>query len=666
MRVGRILGRLNSMYPTQNGNDLLSDNFAKQWDIPTVYEICELLKTSKEFVPKRSSESAEPVKGSAVNVKMTEAALLRESVGRQSLLARRMSNQLPSLYDDKTFEPLPVEFGFAHQEGSHMLSQNQPDMPLHDEQSYISDGPRNSRFSLSSRSSFMASRGSRKSISDAERKMMAIRGGGRRRGSQTLNKGVLKKMKGQNVKIEAAREGNDVDGDLDSFRSSDEDWLSDHGDERGSITAMPDVRIGIENVLADFIGLTNFGETHLLNYLKLSKQKCDEAGLLDGKEFHDLVASFYPNAITAGSREEINLTAIFDLYAQFDGSLDTSVVDYREMSVGLAKSLSLAIDLRVRVVFDTYDIDDSGEIDIQELCALMHKGHQETADMVEYTEKFFEIMDADGDGEISWDEFKNAVSREPLILESFSRCLPESVILSEADTGNLRNFVDRAKLSWTSLKQLWIMLRDRALGTPAERAKRRLEAIEEKKKNIKSKQGIGKDAKKSITIDSIADMGIEEVEEIGSSDEDSESEDEPTPDAFIDVLLDQEPFLQVMFLFLKPPSPTDGPLVRKIFKCFAASSGISEPENTEEMISPALAMLRKQNKGLSGSFHSLKELKQISRRESIQRISKSGNDNELGMNAQTDCRELVTTLATVLLVKHVCVRLLPNSMYCIS
>ena len=117
---------------------------------------------------------------------------------------------------------------------------------------------------------------------------------------------------------------------------------------------------------------------------------------------------------------------------------------------------------KVKVLFQVYDLDDDGCITIHELCDLMNKGHDATWELVDYTENFFEVMDDNADGNIDWNEFKNAVTREPLILESFSRCLPPGIVYGEVDRRSLKMLFARLALDWTLLKKLWMSLKKHA------------------------------------------------------------------------------------------------------------------------------------------------------------------------------------------------------------
>lgn len=72
-------------------------------------------------------------------------------------------------------------------------------------------------------------------------------------------------------------------------------------------------------------------------------------------------------------------------------------------------------------------------------------------------------MDEDGDGEITWQEFRGAVMREPLVLESFSRCLPPGIVDGDLDRKALKMLFVRLQLNWRMLKEICMTLKDASI-----------------------------------------------------------------------------------------------------------------------------------------------------------------------------------------------------------
>lgn len=243
--------------------------------------------------------------------------------------------------------------------------------------------------------------------------------------------------------------------------------LLDTGDGRnrkGGMAAMPAVsRAKIrQKFLSEFLTMSKFEETQLPKLTSFLKIHGDIDGSIDLEGFIQSLAYFFERMLVevkSGSRERGFLQHMFEVFVDTDKE---GLMDFREFAVALAGQLECSLRTKVKVLFQVYDLDDDGCITIHELCDLMNKGHDATWELVDYTENFFELMDDNGDGNIDWEEFKNAVMREPLVLESFSRCLPPGIVYGEVDRRAIKMLFARLTLDWTGLKKLWKSLKDAA------------------------------------------------------------------------------------------------------------------------------------------------------------------------------------------------------------
>lgn len=233
---------------------------------------------------------------------------------------------------------------------------------------------------------------------------------------------------------------------------------------KGGMADMPAVsRAKIrQKFLGEFLAMAKFDETQLPKLTSMLKAHGDIDGSIDLEGFIRALAYFFERRLVevkTGSRERGFLQHMFEVFVD-TGKED--LMDFREFAVTLAGQLECSLHTKVKVLFQVYDLDDDGCITIHELCDLMNKGHDATWELVDYTENFFELMDDNGDGNIDWEEFKNAVTREPLVLESFSRCLPPGIVYGEVDRRAIKMLFARLTLDWTGLKKLWKSLKDAA------------------------------------------------------------------------------------------------------------------------------------------------------------------------------------------------------------
>lgn len=106
-------------------------------------------------------------------------------------------------------------------------------------------------------------------------------------------------------------------------------------------------------------------------------------------------------------------------------------VDFKEFLVGLSMSGSTDLQAKLKWAFTVYDIDGNGHIDRDELRHIVSTIYKMTgADITEdlgtpdqVTDKLFTQFDSNNDGRISYEEFCQGASRDPLILHLL-QCSP--------------------------------------------------------------------------------------------------------------------------------------------------------------------------------------------------------------------------------------------------
>ncbi|XP_053394764.1 hippocalcin-like protein 1 isoform X2 [Mercenaria mercenaria] len=113
----------------------------------------------------------------------------------------------------------------------------------------------------------------------------------------------------------------------------------------------------------------------------------------------------------------------YHLFRSFDMNGD-GYVDFREFIIGLSVSGSDNPDKKLKWAFRMYDIDGNGRISKNEMNCILRDIYKMTNAMVsdelgspeQITDKFFTKFDLDGDGQISFQEFKNGALTDPLII----------------------------------------------------------------------------------------------------------------------------------------------------------------------------------------------------------------------------------------------------------
>ncbi|XP_055536811.1 calaxin-like [Wyeomyia smithii] len=163
-------------------------------------------------------------------------------------------------------------------------------------------------------------------------------------------------------------------------------------------------------------------EVCLLIYYKMLRDDEGKLGMLVSRHQVDAVfdASF-------GITDSATVGRIFT-------ALDKSVTTHVSMETW-ARMLSLflrgSLDEKISHCFQVYDISGEGLIRREHMMVLLKgcfiKQHEEDAeeDIKDLTELIIRRMDADRDGAISLDDFREAVHNAPEMLECFGQALPD-------------------------------------------------------------------------------------------------------------------------------------------------------------------------------------------------------------------------------------------------
>jgi hypothetical protein len=86
-------------------------------------------------------------------------------------------------------------------------------------------------------------------------------------------------------------------------------------------------------------------------------------------------------------------------------------------------------DERFRLIFDAYDADGGGTISATELMRIAHEKGNEMGESLELVKNVMSTIDADGTGQVEFDEFLSACKDTPLLLDAFEQLLPSPSLL---------------------------------------------------------------------------------------------------------------------------------------------------------------------------------------------------------------------------------------------
>lgn len=162
---------------------------------------------------------------------------------------------------------------------------------------------------------------------------------------------------------------------------------------------------------------TAFTEQELQIWYKGFIRDCPN-GQMTQKKFEKVYKNFFPGG--DASRFASHVFRTFDK----DGSDN---IDFREFICGLSITCHGSMDDKLRWAFHMYDIDNSGSITSDELCEIIKSIYrmmgEEDIDLSadnspeKVSERLFQTMDIDGDGEITMDEFIKSTKDDPTLLK---------------------------------------------------------------------------------------------------------------------------------------------------------------------------------------------------------------------------------------------------------
>ena len=135
-------------------------------------------------------------------------------------------------------------------------------------------------------------------------------------------------------------------------------------------------------------------------------------GYLTIEQFKDIYQNFYPNG---------NASAFADnTFRAFDHNKDGSI-DFREFMTGLSMSSKGSYDEKMQWIFQLYDTNNNGLISKEEMGTIIQAIHQmckcddEEDAATRHVEKLYQSADANGDGQLSYDEFVALAKSDPTI-----------------------------------------------------------------------------------------------------------------------------------------------------------------------------------------------------------------------------------------------------------
>ncbi|XP_069126418.1 hippocalcin-like protein 1 [Argopecten irradians] len=160
--------------------------------------------------------------------------------------------------------------------------------------------------------------------------------------------------------------------------------------------------------------LSNFSKDEIRDWHK-EYQQSKKGSHLTVQEFKDVYSRMY--GADAGQFAG-------HVFRTFDTNGDGKV-DFREFLIGLSVTSADDIDQKLKWAFTMYDMDGDGTISREEMLDMMTSVYRMTPTIVKppdvatpemMTTKLFGEIDENGDGSITWEEFRTGAKADPLVL----------------------------------------------------------------------------------------------------------------------------------------------------------------------------------------------------------------------------------------------------------
>nr|AYD91295.1 guanylyl cyclase-activating protein [Eptatretus cirrhatus] len=135
------------------------------------------------------------------------------------------------------------------------------------------------------------------------------------------------------------------------------------------------------------------------------------------------------------------------MFNTFDMNKDGSI-DFMEYVAALSLVLKGTVEQKLRWYFKLYDVDGNGCIDRQELLQIIMairaiNGSTSEVSAEEYTNKVFDNIDINGDGELSLEEFVEGTKQDKALME---------MLTTNLDLSHITMIIQNGRLSCSGLK----------------------------------------------------------------------------------------------------------------------------------------------------------------------------------------------------------------------
>jgi len=180
-----------------------------------------------------------------------------------------------------------------------------------------------------------------------------------------------------------------------------------------------------QGFLSGLTDTTRFGMKELHKLMHEFSEHAGKDGELTKPQFVQIMQTVFPMFAQRSSNGMVAKSDGVDFDSLFEAfDVDNSgKLDFREFTIGMSKLTKGTVIDKIGLLFACYDQDGNGSLTHQEILQFVSKSTDEMVENVDFAAQVVKQLDVDGDGQVTQQEFTQALLKEPFLLHCMARSI---------------------------------------------------------------------------------------------------------------------------------------------------------------------------------------------------------------------------------------------------